>query len=190
MIFSKLALPATFALVASALPQGTQSSTSTSSASPSSTSGASSSGGGVTITNNLNSTVYLWSTSSSSSSGSGGQSLSSGGSYTESWQKTSDGGVSIKMSTTEGDESSVLQFEYTNDGDTLYWDLSSINLDADSAFVTAGFSATPDGGGSGSSCEALTCSAGDSDCTASYQNPDDEDTHSCDSSVQMALTLG
>ncbi|KAE8381860.1 hypothetical protein BDV26DRAFT_254764 [Aspergillus bertholletiae] len=89
------------------------------------------------------------------------------------------------MATTDS-ESSVLQFEYTADGDTLYWDLSSINLDSDSEFITAGFAATPND----SSCTAATCSAGDTDCADSYQEPDDTNTNSCSSSAGITLTLG
>ncbi|OJJ94773.1 hypothetical protein ASPACDRAFT_127929 [Aspergillus aculeatus ATCC 16872] len=192
MMFTKISLAVTFALAASALPQPLQSSTTSSATATSSSSSASASsssstsgGGSVSIVNNMNSTVYLWSTATDTGSSSM-QSLSSGGgSYSENWQKTSDGGVSIKLSTTQ-DESSVLQFEYTSDGETLYWDLSSINLDKDSAFVTAGFSATP----SDSSCSSVTCSAGDSDCSASYQQPDDTDTNSCTTSSGITLTLG
>ncbi|KAL2802783.1 hypothetical protein BJX63DRAFT_413999 [Aspergillus granulosus] len=185
MIFYKLPMAATFALAASALPQVFQSSTTTSSIAGRGTSSASQDGG-VSIINNLNITVYLWSTVSTSSS-SDMQSLApGGGSYFESWQTTSDGsGISIKMSTTE-DQSSVLQFEYTSDDGTLYWDLSSIDLDKDSIFVEEGFSATPDD----SSCSAVTCAAGDADCAASYQNPDDDDTNTCNSAVQVTLTLG
>ncbi|KAL2839089.1 hypothetical protein BJY01DRAFT_219409 [Aspergillus pseudoustus] len=193
MMFSTLPLVATFALAASALPQGTSSSTSTStgtstgtsSATPSSSSGSTSSGG-VNIINNLNTTVYAVSTASTTGSG-GTETLSSGGgSYSENWQTTSDGsGISIKLSTSE-DESSVLQFEYTNDGSTLYWDLSSIDLDESSAFVKAGFSASGDSGCSAS----VNCAAGDADCAESYQNPDDVNTNSCDSSAQITLTLG
>ncbi|CEL03836.1 hypothetical protein BJX68DRAFT_261735 [Aspergillus pseudodeflectus] len=186
MIFAKLSLAAALALGASALPQGSQSTT-TSSATPSSSSTPTPSGGGggITIVNNLNTTVHLWSTSSTSGSNDMKSLTAGGGSSTETWQTTSDGGFSIKMSTTQ-DQSSVLQFEYTNSGDELYWDLSSIDLDKDSAFVKGGFSATADD----DSCAALTCAAGDADCAASYQKPDDKNTHSCSSTAAITLTLG
>ncbi|KAL3492146.1 hypothetical protein BJX62DRAFT_203605 [Aspergillus germanicus] len=196
MFFDKLYLAAALALGASALPQGLQSTTtnsatpssssssSTSSATPSSSAGAG--GGGITIVNNLDTSVNLWSTSSTAGSGDKQSLTAGGGSSTESWQTTSDGsGISIKLSTSE-DQSSVLQFEYTNTDDGLFWDLSSIDLDKDSAFVKGGFSATSDDG----SCAAVTCDAGDADCAASYQKPDDVDTHSCSSGAAITLTLG
>ncbi|KAL3443141.1 hypothetical protein BJX65DRAFT_285735 [Aspergillus insuetus] len=192
MFFDKLYLAAALALGASALPQGLQSTT-TSSATPSSSSSTSSAtpsssagGGGITIVNNLNTTVNLWSTSSTSGSGDKQSLTAGGGSSTETWQTTSDGsGISIKLSTSE-DQSSVLQFEYTNTDDGLFWDLSSIDLDKDSAFVKGGFSATSDDG----SCAAVSCDAGDADCAASYQKPDDVNTHSCSSGAAITLTLG
>eukprot|EP01084_Bolivina_argentea_P165884 288110_1 len=89
-------------------------------------------GGGIQIVNNMDTDVYLWTTSSGSSSM---KTLSSGGGdYSEDWDTNSNGGgISIKMSTTQ-DESSVLQFEYTQNGDTLFWDMSSIDLDSSSDF--------------------------------------------------------
>lgn len=177
-----------------ALPQGyrstptistTSSVTASASASVSaSASSTSSTGSGINIVNNLDQTVYLWSTSDSSSNM---QTLSSGGGiYTESWRTNSDGGgISIKMATSES-EDSVLQFEYTKGDDTLWWDLSSINLDSDSLFISSGFGVTTDD----SSCSSATCSAGDTDCADSYQQSDDVDTFSCSTSAAFTLNLG
>ncbi|KAL4863504.1 hypothetical protein BDV12DRAFT_177427 [Aspergillus spectabilis] len=185
MIFTKTLIAAILALVASALPQPSPSST-TSSA-PSSSSSASNDGSGsVNIINNLNETIYLTHTASTSGSSSMKTLTLGGGSYTENWQTTFDGsGISIKMSTTK-DESSVLQFEYTDDGETLFWDLSCIDLDSNSAFVKAGFSATTDD----SSCSAVTCAAGDTDCAEAYQKSSDENTNSCSSGAVFTVTLG
>jgi hypothetical protein len=109
-----------------------------------------------------------------------------GGIYTESWRTNSDGGgISIKMSTSES-EDSVLQFEYTKGDSTLWWDLSSINLASDSSFVSSGFAVTTDD----SSCTSAKCAAGDTTCAASYQEPDDVDTHSCSTSAAFTLNLG
>ncbi|KAL5365799.1 hypothetical protein BJX96DRAFT_159774 [Aspergillus floccosus] len=191
MMFSNAFVATFLAATAAAMPQphqardasATASSTPTSSsASPSSTSG--SGGGSVQIVNNMGSTVYLWTTSATSGDM---QTLTSGGgTYSEKWATNSNGGgISIKMSTSESQDS-VLQFEYTEDGDKLYWDLSSINLDSDSEFVKSGFSVTP----SDSSCSAASCAAGDSNCADSYQHPDDTNTNSCSTSAQYTLTLG
>lgn len=139
---------------------------------------------GINIINNLNQTVYLWSTSDTTSDM---QTLpANGGTYTEQWRTNSDGGgISIKMATTTS-ESSVLQFEYTESEGTLWWDLSSINLDSDSEFVSSGFAVTTDD----SSCSTASCASGDKDCADSYQNPDDLDTRSCPSSAAFTMTLG
>ncbi|KJJ34199.1 GPI anchored cell wall protein [Aspergillus flavus AF70] len=193
MMLSKILLSAVCAMTASALPHHyprgspvsvapTTTSIAASSSSSASASASASGSGNVQIVNNLGSTVYLWSTSDTSSDT---QTISSGGSYSEAWKTESTGGISIKMATTDS-ETSVLQFEYTADGDTVYWDLSSINLDSDSEFITAGFSATP----SDSSCSSASCSAGDTDCAASYQQPDDTDTNSCSASAGITVTLG
>jgi hypothetical protein len=154
--------------------------TSTTTAATSTSTSTSSSGNGINIVNNLNQTVYLWSTSDTSSD------LTAGGTYTEQWRTNSDGGgISIKMATTTR-ESSVLQFEYTKSDDTLWWDLSSINLDSDSEFISSGFAVTTDD----SSCSTASCAAGDTDCADSYQNPDDVDTRSCSSSAAFTMTIG
>ncbi|KAJ5720399.1 uncharacterized protein N7483_008333 [Penicillium malachiteum] len=142
------------------------------------------SGSGVKIYNNMNETVYLWTTSEVSE---GMNTLiPKGGSYYENWQINSDGGgISIKMGT-DTEEQSVLQFEYTKEDETLWWDMSSINLDKDSAIVKYGFAVTSND----ASCSTVTCDAGDSDCSESYQHPDDIDTLSCTSSAAFVLTLG
>ncbi|KAJ5692548.1 Secreted thaumatin-like protein calA [Penicillium macrosclerotiorum] len=214
MLFSKsLTFFATLAATASALPFGIRdsvieptattvatstitlvpassvSSTSSASASVTASSTASAStststSGSVKIVNNLDKTVYLWSTSNESSSM---KTLSSnGGTYSESWQTNSDGGgISIKMATTES-EDSVLQFEYTKTDETIWWDLSSINLASTSEFISSGFAVTSDD----SSCATASCSAGDTDCADSYQESDDVDTRSCSSSAAFTMTIG
>jgi hypothetical protein len=128
--------------------------------------------------------VYLWSTDSGPGSM---QTISSGGGdYSEKWNTNSNGGgISIKMSTTES-ESSVLQFEYTQDGSTIYWDMSSIDLDSTSDFVKSGFTVQP----SDSSCTSVSCAAGDANCKEAYQKPDDVNTNSCSLDAGFTLTLG
>jgi len=185
MQFSNVLITSILAVAAAAMPApNVARDTATATSTSTSASSTSSSSGSVQIVNNLDTDVYLWSTSLDSGSM---QTLNSGGgTYSEHWQINPDGGgISIKMSTSTN-EDSVLQFEYTENGETLYWDLSSINLDSDSDFVTKGFSVTP----SDSSCSSATCEAGDTDCAASYQHPDDTATNSCSTSAQYVLTLG
>ncbi|RHZ59251.1 putative antigenic thaumatin domain protein [Aspergillus thermomutatus] len=167
MPFSKIfSLAAAFALTASALPLA-----------PRATSG------GVQIVNNLSETVYLWSVSDYSSPM---QTIPTGASYTETWRTNPNGGgISIKMSTTT-DLASVLQFEYTESGDVLYWDLSSINLSPQSALVAAGFGVTIDD----ASCPTAACAPGDASCSESYQLPDDVNTRACTTTAAFTLNLG
>ncbi|KAJ5086055.1 hypothetical protein N7532_010826 [Penicillium argentinense] len=169
MFFSNVVITSILAAAATALPHRARDS---------------SSSGNVQIVNNLGTDVYLWSTSADSGAM---QTIKSGGdSYTENWQTNPNGGgISIKLSTSESLDS-VLQFEYTLDSDKLFWDLSSINMDASSEFVQHGFSAIP----SDSSCDTATCEAGDSNCADSYQHPDDVNTLSCSTDAQYVLTLG
>ncbi|KAJ5923398.1 Secreted thaumatin-like protein calA [Penicillium verhagenii] len=140
-------------------------------------------GSGVKVVNNLSETVYLWTTSNVSEDM---VTIESGDHYYEDWQINSDGGgISVKMSTST-DESSVLQFEYTKEDETIWWDMSSINLEKTSLFVQYGFAVTSND----ASCTTVTCDAGDSDCSESYQMPDDVDTLSCASSAAFILDLG
>lgn len=169
MIFSNVFITSVLAATAAALPHRVRDT---------------SSSGNVQFVNNMGSDVYLWTTSSDSGNM---QTLSSGGgTYSENWQTNSNGGgISIKLSTTQT-EDSVLQFEYTVDSDTLYWDLSSINLDSSSDFIKSGFSVKP----SDSSCQSATCEPGDTNCAESYQHPDDVNTLSCSVDAQYIVTLG
>ncbi|KAJ5084137.1 hypothetical protein NUU61_008716 [Penicillium alfredii] len=155
----------------------------TTTALPASSPTSSSSGSGLNIINNLSDDIYLWTVTDTPGDQ---KTLSKGNSHSETWQTNSNGGgVSIKLSTSDSKDS-VLQFEYTQDGDTLYWDLSSINLNKDSSFVTQGFKVTTDD----DSCKTAQCDAGDSNCAASYQHPDDVNTNSCRKSAAFTLTLG
>ncbi|GAQ12167.1 hypothetical protein ALT_9488 [Aspergillus lentulus] len=167
MSFSKFfSLAAAFALTASALPLA-----------PRATSG------GVQIVNNMSEDVYLWSVSDSSSEM---QTIPTGASYTEAWRTNPNGGgISIKMSTA-ADLGSVLQFEYTEAGETLFWDLSSINLSPQSPLIAAGFGVSIDD----ASCPTAACAPGDVNCAESYQFPDDHNTRACGTGAAFTLTLG
>jgi hypothetical protein len=158
--------------------------TSTTLAIPSTTSsGATATGSGIAIKNNLPTDVYLWVVTETEGEM---QTLASGETFTDTWLTNSNGGgISIKMSTTEICDS-VLQFEYTQSGEVLFWDLSSINLLKDSAIVAAGFGVTI----SDESCTTATCAAGDANCIESYQHPDDVNTLACKVDAAYTLTLG
>ncbi|KAJ5181078.1 hypothetical protein N7491_000633 [Penicillium cf. griseofulvum] len=151
---------------------------------PSSTSSApAATGSGVTIVNNLPQTVYLWVVTENPGEM---QTLASGETFTDTWLTNSNGGgISIKMSTTQVCDD-VLQFEYTQSGDVLFWDMSSINLSKTSEFVNAGFHVTI----SDESCPTSTCAPGDAYCVQSYQHPDDVNTLACGIDAAYTLTLG
>ncbi|KAB8228335.1 hypothetical protein BDV23DRAFT_185213 [Aspergillus alliaceus] len=169
MIFSKMVAPiAALASLSSALPAVKR--------------GGS---GGVNIINNLADTVYAWSVSDRVSNM---HTLSAGGgNYQESWQSNDNGGgISIKLATSQ-DQNSVVQFEYTQAGDTIFWDMSLINLSADSEFTKHGFSVIP----SDSGCPSVTCAAGDTACAAAYLKPDDDHaTHGCPIDTQFTVNIG
>lgn len=141
-------------------------------------------GTGLSIVNNLKETVYLWVVTETQGEM---QTLAPGQSFDgHSWLTNSNGGgISIKMSTSEVCDS-VLQFEYTQSGQVLYWDLSSINLLKTSSFITGGFGVQI----SDSSCTAATCAPGDANCIESYQHPDDVNTLACSIDAAYLLTLG
>ncbi|KAJ5290915.1 hypothetical protein N7478_000166 [Penicillium angulare] len=140
-------------------------------------------GSGVKIENNLGQTIYMWATSNLAGEM---DTIADGESYTETWQINPDGGgISIKLGTTS-EELSVLQFEYTKEDETIWWDMSSINLDKTSLFVQKGFSVTSND----ASCSTVTCDAGNEDCSESYQHPNDVDTRSCTSTAAFTLKLG
>ncbi|KAE8380033.1 hypothetical protein BDV26DRAFT_150114 [Aspergillus bertholletiae] len=144
--------------------------------------------GGVTITNNIPETVYAWSVSDRVSNM---HTLSAGGgSYQESWQTNDNGGgISIKLSSTQ-EQTNVLQFEYTQSGDTIYWDMSCIDLTGDNIFTKYGFSVTPSTS-DGANCPSVNCAAGDTACAEAYLKPDDDHaTHGCPIDTTFAVSLG
>ena len=147
-------------------------------------SAASATGTGLSIVNNLSETVYLWVVSETEGEM---QTLAPGESFDgHTWLTNSNGGgISIKLSTSDLCDS-VLQFEYTQTGEVLYWDLSSINLLKTSSFITAGFGVTI----SDSSCTTATCAPGDANCIESYQHPNDVNTLACTVDAAYKLTLG
>ena len=146
--------------------------------------------GSVLITNNLNMPVYAWSVSDDVGPM---QTLSAnGGTYTEAWRTNPNGGgISIKLAT-DPDQSDVLQFEYTPSEDTIFWDLSCINMESDSEFTQYGFSVLPsDSGNNSEACPSAVCQAGDANCAAAYLQPtDDRATHGCPINTGLALTIG
>ncbi|KAJ5941403.1 hypothetical protein N7516_001571 [Penicillium verrucosum] len=169
--------------VPTVVPTTTSAASSTTVAPSSPSSSATPTGSGVSIVNNLSDTVYLWVVTETAGEM---QTLASGESFHDTWLTNSNGGgISIKMSTTELCDD-VLQFEYTQSGDVLFWDMSSINLLETSAFVSAGFAVSI----SDESCPTSVCAPGEADCVQSYQQPDDVNTLACGIDAAYTLTLG
>ncbi|KAJ5751646.1 hypothetical protein N7520_008563 [Penicillium odoratum] len=179
MMFTKtFGLAAAFATLATALPSSMVKRNETAPAS-----------GSVLITNNLSQDIYAWSVSNDV--GPMQTLTANGGTYSEAWRTNPDGGgISIKLSTSPN-QSDVLQFEYTQSTDTIYWDLSCINMEANSEFTQYGFSVLPSDSGNSGSCPSAVCQAGDSACSAAYLQPtDDHATHGCPLDTGLALNIG
>jgi hypothetical protein len=175
MMFTKsLGLAALFTTIASALPNGIVR-----------RDGAS--GGSVQITNNLTQDVYAWSVTDQV--GPMQVISANGGQYSEQWQTNPNGGgVSIKLAA-DPEQHDVLQFEYTEAGDTIFWDLSCIDMGSGTKFTDFGFAVEPTD--ESSSCPKAICKAGDSACSAAYLQPtDDHATHGCPIDTGLSLTIG
>ncbi|KGO42187.1 hypothetical protein PEX1_046280 [Penicillium expansum] len=145
-------------------------------------------GGGVTITNNLAQDVYAWSVAGDV--GPMQTITSGGGTYSETWRTNPNGGgISIKLAL-DPNQNDVLQFEYTEAGDTIFWDMSCIDMQAgNNKFTEFGFSVIPSG--ESSTCPTAICKAGDTACSAAYLTPtDDHATHGCPIDTALNLSLG
>lgn len=180
MMFSKALVATAFATLTSALPHVMRSGNSTT---------TESGGGSVQIVNQLDQTVYAWSVADGVSDM---HTLSAnGGSYTEKWRTNDNGGgISIKLST-KPDQSDVLQFEYTQSDQTIFWDMSCIDLGVQSEFTKYGFSVTPSKSGDKSDCPSVNCHAGDTACAEAYLQPkDDHATHGCPIDTAFTLNIG
>ncbi|KAL3482383.1 hypothetical protein BJX99DRAFT_252637 [Aspergillus californicus] len=175
MMFTKALVAATLATLTAALPQPTMVR-------------RQGGGGGVTIVNKMDSDVYAWSVANGNSQM---HTLTAGGgSYSEPWQTNSNGGgVSIKLSAHQ-DQTDVLQFEYTQSSDTIFWDMSCIDMDrAASSFTKNGFDVSPSQ--TSANCPAVNCHAGDTSCAEAYLQPkDDHATHGCPIDTTFQVTLG
>ena len=179
MMFTKtIGLAAAFASLASALPSAVVRRDTTASS------------GEVLITNTLDKDVYAWSVADQAGPM---QTISAnGGTFTEKYRTNSNGGgISIKLATDQ-DQSDVLQFEYTQASNTIFWDLSCINMDTDSVFKKYGFSVEPtDNGGDDKSCPTASCKANDDSCQEAYLKPtDDHATHGCPIDTGLTVTIG
>ena len=144
--------------------------------------------GSVQITNTLDRDIYAWSVAQDV--GPMQTITAGGGTFQEAWKTNPNGGgISIKLAT-DPNQSDVLQFEYTQAGDTIFWDLSCINMGTGSEFTKYGFAVVPSVGAS-DSCPQAVCKAGDANCAAAYLQPtDDHATDGCPIDTGLGLTIG
>lgn len=194
MLKSVLGLTTVFAALASALPASgslnitasLNGTASTGSGSSSGSGSGSGSGGGVTIYNNLGNDLYLWSVANQFDVPMVTL-KANGGTYSENWRTNPNGGgISIKIAT-QPVQKDILQFEYTEAGDTIYWDLSCIDMGVNSEFTKHGFSVHP----SDPQCPSADCAPGDAACADAYLVPtDDHATHGCPIGTHMDLHIG
>lgn len=178
MFTKTFGIAAAFATLASALPSGMMVRRN----------GTAPASGSVLITNSLDMDIYAWSVAQDV--GPMQTIKSGGGTYTEQWKTNPNGGgISIKLAT-DPNQSDVLQFEYTQASDTIFWDLSCINMGTGSEFTKYGFAVEPSKDAS-DSCPKAICKAGDANCAAAYLQPtDDHATHGCPIDTGLALTIG
>jgi hypothetical protein len=107
------------------------------------------------------------------------------GSYSESYGEQGNG-ISIKLSPSESGP--VSQFEITPSGGKIFYDLSNID---GYPFSNGGMSLSPSMSNdpNNPTCVPIDCPAGDSVCTAAYNQPDDTRTHVCSDQANLVLTM-
>jgi len=141
----------------------------------------------ATIYNHCSFPVYLWSVSADHSS----EMItlkSHTGSYNETYQTPSVGGVSLKLSKTEscGNPNPITQFEYTLAGGSIWYDISNVNC----ATTSCPFQPTGMYLMSGEGCPTRSCKAGLPTCSGAYTaSNDDQNSLSCTESADIDLYL-
>jgi len=139
--------------------------------------------GTATVVNNCGFPVYYASVSDNNNAGM--QPLQ--GSYSEGY--TQEGvGVSIKLAPNETTSGAISQFEFTWANGKISYDLSNINGYPFSAYgmeIVPSMQNDP----SNPTCVPVDCPAGESVCTAAYNQPDDTATMVCDQDSSLVLTV-
>ena len=139
--------------------------------------------GSATVVNNCGSAVYYASVGGSSNPGM--QQLK--GSYSQSYSQQGVG-VSIKLSNEDSTSGPISQFEFTWANGKISYDLSNIN---GYPFSAGGMEVVPSmqNDPNNPTCVPVTCPAGDSVCSAAYNQPDDTRTMVCSEDANLILTL-
>lgn len=105
--------------------------------------------------------------------------------YSEAYSKPGVG-VSIKLSPSA--TGAVTQFEFTWSNGDINYDISNID---GNPFAQGGMSLTPSmvGASGYPSCQVVNCPAGQSSCSAAYNQPDDVRTMVCPDASDLTMTL-
>jgi len=113
--------------------------------------------------------------------------MAPGASMSESYTDP-DQGVSIKLAMNDTLSGPISQLEFTWTDGKIFYDLSNIN---GYPFSQSGITVTPsmENDPSNPTCVAIDCPAGQSVCSAAYNQPDDTDTLVCDQDSSLNLVL-
>jgi hypothetical protein len=97
-------------------------------------------------------------------------------------------GYSIKVAPSDSINGPITQFEYTWSTDKISYDISNIN---GNPFAANGVVLSPSMAGDPNypTCQVVNCPAGESVCTAAYNQPDDTDTMVCDEDSSLVMTV-
>ena len=139
--------------------------------------------GAASVVNNCGTPIYY----ASVSQGQSGSMQEIDGSYTEQYGQPGDG-VSIKLAPSDDLSGPVSQFELTVSGSSIFWDLSNINgypFSQDGMQVVPSMQHDP----ANPTCIPVTCPAGETTCSAAYNDPDDTRTMVCNANSDLTLTL-
>jgi hypothetical protein len=146
--------------------------------------------GTASVYNNCDYDVYYASVGDTAS----GMQLLGAGGYSAMYSEQGVG-VSIKLATSDSLSGPISQFEYTWSGDSIFFDLSNINGNTNSAegypFAQGGMVITPSmtNDPSNPTCEPVSCPAGTLVCSAAYNAPDDPKTMVCNQDSNLVLTI-
>ncbi|KAJ9652779.1 hypothetical protein H2198_008006 [Neophaeococcomyces mojaviensis] len=134
------------------------------------------------VVNNCGSTVYF--ASVAQNVGASMKPLPASG-YSQSYSQP---GVGISIKLAPNATGSVTQFEFTWSSGKIAYDISNID---GNPFAKQGMELTPSMAGASGypTCQTVSCPAGQSTCSAAYNNPDDVRTMVCPDASDLTFTL-
>lgn len=139
--------------------------------------------GSASVVNNCGFPVYY--ASVAQNAGAGMQALQ--GTFSESFTLPNVG-VSIKLAPNNTLGGPITQFEYTWSAGKVAYDISNIN---GNPFASFGMEIVPSmqNDPSNPTCQTVACPAGQSSCSAAYNQPDDVRTMVCSENANLVMTL-